>query len=216
MLRMKPKKNKVFHDPETSWNFHGFSEIEKQHLLKSWLAVSLAFTILNTSLFSFDFIIYFVISLFTVGLGFIFHELGHKYIAQKYGCFAEYRANNQMLIIGILTAFFGFLFIAPGAVVIKGIVTKKRNGIISLAGPLANIILAIVFIIISLFINNSFFSMILSYGVRINYFLAVFNMIPILNFDGRKIWAYNKAIYIITIVVGLLILPMHEILLSLV
>ena len=131
MLRMKPKKNKVFHGPENSKNFHRFSQIEKQHLLKSLIAVSVAFTVLNVNLFDSVFIIYFLISLLTVGLGFIFHELAHKFMAQKYGCYAEYRANDQMLIIGIITAlFFGILFIAPGAVVIKGIVTKKRNGII--------------------------------------------------------------------------------------
>jgi Zn-dependent protease len=77
-------------------------------LLKSWIAISIAFTILNTSIFDSGFVIYFVISLLTVGLGFIFHELAHKFVAQRYGCFAEYRANNQMLIIGILTAFLGF------------------------------------------------------------------------------------------------------------
>ncbi len=189
-----------------------FSQIEKQHLLKSWIGVSVAFTILNAGLFDPAFIIYFLISLLTVGLGFIFHELAHKYVAQKYGCYAEYRSNDQMLLIGILTAFFGFLFIAPGAVVIQGIVTKKRNGIISLAGPLANVILAAIFSLISFFITSEFVLTALNYGIRINYFLALFNMIPILNFDGRKIWAYNKVIYIITITAALLILPIQQIL----
>lgn len=196
--------------------FQGFSEIEKQHLLKSWLAVSVAFTILNTRLFDPGFVIYFIISLLTVGLGFILHELAHKFVAQKYGCYAEYRANNQMLIIGILTAFFGFLFIAPGAVIIQGIVTKKRNGIISLAGPVANIILAVIFVIISFFINIPLISLALNYGIRINYFLAIFNMIPILNFDGRKVWVYNKVIYVIILVSALLIIPIQTFVLTLI
>lgn len=191
-----------------------FSEIEKQHLLKSWLAVSVAFTILNTNLFNPGFMIYFIISLLTVGLGFIFHELAHKYVAQRFGCFAEYRANDQMLIIGILTAFFGFLFIAPGAVVIQGIITKKRNGIISLAGPVANIILALVFVVISFFVSSEFFLTAIAYGIQINYLLAIFNMIPILNFDGRKIWAYNKIIYVIIIISALLIIPLQSLVLN--
>lgn len=192
-----------------------FSEIEKQHLLKSWLAVSVAFTILNTNLFNPSFMIYFIISLLTVGLGFIFHELAHKYVAQRFGCYAEYRANDKMLIIGILTAFVGFLFIAPGAVIIQGIVTKKRNGIISLAGPVANIILAFVFVIISFFISSEFFLTAIAYGIQINYLLAIFNMIPILNFDGKKIWAYNKLIYFVIIISALLIIPLQSLVLAL-
>jgi Zn-dependent protease len=108
------------------------------------------------------------------------------------------------------------LFIAPGAVMINGIVTKKRNGIISLAGPVANIILAVVFIIISLFVNTPLVLMALSYGIRINYFLAIFNMIPILNFDGKKVWAYNKLIYIMVISTAFLLIPIYELLLNLV
>ena len=158
-----------------------FSQIEKQHLLKSWVGVSIAFTILNTNVFNPSLVIFFIISLLTVGLGFLVHELAHKFVAQKYGCNAEYRSDDKMLLFGILTAFFGFLFIAPGAVIINGIITKKRSGIISLAGPVSNIILGAVFLVLTLIVQNNFLFQVMSYGLRINYFLAIFNLIPILN-----------------------------------
>ncbi len=191
-----------------------FSQIEIRHLLKSWLAISLAFTILNTGLSFSGFALYFIISMITVGLGFVFHELAHKLVAQRYGIFAEYRANDQMLLIGILTAVFGFIFIAPGAVILQGIVTKKRNGLISLAGPVSNIILAIMFLAGSLIAASPLLAMVFSYGFRINYFLAIFNMIPIMNFDGRKILHYNKIIYFSTAAAALLLLPIQQVLLQ--
>ena len=188
-----------------------FSQIEKEHLLKSWVAISFAFAVLNTSLFSQTFIIFFIISLLTVGLGFLLHEIAHKIVAQRYGCWAEFRADDRMLIFAIIGAmFFGFVFAAPGAVWIRGHVTNKKNGIISLAGPMTNIILALIFLSLIIFlIPSGIISIIASYGFQINAFIALFNMIPFMNLDGAKILRWNKIIYIITAVVAglLVILP---------
>ena len=105
-----------------------FSDIEKQHLMKAWIAVSLAFAILMGNIFSAEFIIYFVISLVTVGLGFLLHEMAHKFVAQRYGCWAEFRADDRMLMFAVLSAFLGFVFAAPGAVFIHGFVSREKNG----------------------------------------------------------------------------------------
>src|SRR3989338_9385534 len=128
------------------------SEKELKDLLKAWIAVSIAFAIAmrGSSLFSADFYFKFVISAMTVGAGFLLHELGHKVTAQKYGCFAEFRSFDNMLILAIAMSFFGFIFAAPGAVIISGHVSKRRNGKISAAGPLVNLTLALVFLFLSL------------------------------------------------------------------
>ena len=188
-----------------------FSQIEKEHLLKSWVAISFAFAVLNTSIFSQAFIVFFIISSLTVGLGFLLHELAHKLVAQRYGCWAEFRADDRMLIFAIIGAmFFGFVFAAPGAVWIRGHVTKKKNGIISLAGPVTNIILAIVFLMLKLvLLPTGIISLVLNYGLQINAFIALFNLLPFMNFDGAKILRWNKIVYTITAVVAgvLVILP---------
>ena len=186
-----------------------FSQIEKEHLLKAWVAISFAFAVLNTSIFSQTFIVFFIISLVTVGLGFLLHELAHKLVAQKYGCWAEFRADDRMLIFAIIGAmFFGFVFAAPGAVWIRGHVTKKKNGIISLAGPVTNIVLALIFLSLNLFlIPTGILSIIVTYGLQINAFIALFNLLPFMNFDGAKILRWNKVAYIGTaIVAGLLVI----------
>ena len=123
-----------------------FTRHELSDLLKAWLVLSLAFAILLTGpKFSLLFVKHLMISAFTVGAGFLLHELSHKFLAQKYGCRAEFRAFPLMLAITIFSSLFGFIFAAPGAVFIGGNISSKKNGQVSLAGPLTNIFLAIAF-----------------------------------------------------------------------
>jgi len=194
-----------------------FSEIEKQHLLKAWLALSFAFAILYSSVFSPGFMIYFVMALLTVGLGFMLHEIAHKYVAQRYGCWAEFRADDRMLMFTVISAFLGFVFAAPGAVYIQGHVTIEKNGKISLAGPVTNILLSIIFLSLMLYLPSlGLLTIAFNYGYRINAFIALFNMLPFMNFDGVKIIKWNKIIYVITIVFAalLVLLPIQQILLK--
>src|SRR3989344_3697160 len=128
-----------------------FSDIEIRDIVKAWLAISIAFAIiLNRNIFSLSFLYSLFISSLTVGLGFLLHELAHKLIAQRYHCFAEFRSFDFMLILALIMSFFGFVFAAPGAVMINGYVTKERNGKISVAGPITNLILALLFLILIL------------------------------------------------------------------
>ncbi len=188
-----------------------FSEIEKIHILKAWLSLSFAFAVLNVGLFSPSFMLYFIISMLTAGLGFLAHELSHKYTAQKLGCWAEFRADDRMLFLAILSSFFGFIFAAPGAVYIFGKASNKKTGIISLAGPLSNIVLAIAFLPLALYlasIKTAFFKILAAsafYGYRINSYIAIFNMMPIMNFDGKKIYKWNKLAYFSAFFISLLI-----------
>jgi Zn-dependent protease len=169
-----------------------FSRIEIGDLLKAWIAISIAFGILLSGFSSLiNFGKMFIVSLFTVGTGFLFHELAHKITAQHYGCLAEFRAFNPMLLLAIFMSFFGFVFAAPGAVMIRGVMNREQNGKISLAGPLTNIILALIFLII--FKATSFG--IAQIGFTINAYLAVFNMLPFGFFDGAKVFRWNKTVF---------------------
>ncbi len=184
------------------------SKTEIRDILKAWIAISVAFAILlSKGIFSTSFSTTFLIATLTVGLGFLIHELSHKITAQHFHYSAEFRANNTMLLLAIAMSFFGFILAAPGAVIIKAYnITKRKNGIISLAGPLSNIILAIIFLIIPLQIFPTYGILISTYGVLINSWLAVFNLIPILNLDGKKILNWDKRVYFITLIVAISLL----------
>lgn len=164
-------------------------------LTKSLLAIGLAFTIVMNGLkFDISFLISFIISILTVGIGFVLHELAHKIVAQKYHCWAEFRSQDSMLVLAILLSITGFIFAAPGAVMIMGRINKEQNGKISAAGPATNLILAILFLMIAVG-NLGILRIIGMYGFTINSWLALFNLIPFGNFDGIKILNWNKMVY---------------------
>ena len=192
------------------------SNTEIIHILISWLVVSYAFAILlmwfklgrrpaTEELFNGIFNP-FVISLSTVGLSFIVHEMSHKIVAQRYGSWAEFRMSPIMLVLMLVLVYaFGFLFAAPGAVMIYGgNVGKRENGRISLAGPLSNLILGLLFF--ALLSEKGLLYEIARYGVIINISLALFNMIPFSIFDGKKIWDWNKLVYLAVVIATLLLL----------
>ena len=164
------------------------------------------------------------IAFVTVGLGFVLHELGHKFVAQKYGFYAEFRRSDKGLMLGIITALMGFLFFAPGAVMIgspTGIISEEENGKISIAGPIVNIILALIFLGIQISIQplvnlpniNAMVYILYSIsviGFNINSFLALFNLLPIPPLDGSKVISWNLPIWLISIVIsGLLTLSAY-------
>jgi Zn-dependent protease len=187
------------------------SNKEFKDLFTAWLCVSFAFAIARTvgegitftSFFSINFLVFMLISAVTVGLAFLLHELAHKVIAQRYHCWAEFRADITMLGIGILMSFLGVVFIAPGAVMIFGNIDYRQNGKISMAGPLVNIILAIILApLLFIQFTSTTLNTIIESGYLINAWLALFNMIPLWNFDGAKIYAWNRKVFYTMIAVS--------------
>jgi Zn-dependent protease len=178
------------------------SKSEISDFAKSWFVVSLAFAIVMVGFYSFtSLFIGFAAAGFTVGIGFLAHELGHKFIAQHYGCFAEFKAYNNMLLLAFVMSFFGFIFAAPGAVVINGAIDRARNGRISAAGPFMNLLVAIIFFL--LFLTTPF-KVIFIYGFTINTWIALFNLIPLTPFDGKNIYKWSKTIYVVMLAVALM------------
>ncbi len=183
---------------------------EIKELIKAWFFISLAFAILFYggfkifSDFSAEFIVLFFISALTVGVAFLLHELAHKFVAQKYGYKAEFQAFDRMLFLAVVMSFFGFILAAPGAVMIKAEnIPKEKNGKISIAGTLTNLFLALLFFTpLLLFGFSGFLFTLFKYGFIINSLLAVFNLIPFPGFDGRKVFDWNKFVWISTSIIA--------------
>jgi Zn-dependent protease len=133
-------------------------------------------------------------------MGFILHELAHKYVAQGYGLWAEFRLNMTGLLLTALSIVSPIKFIAPGAVVISGLADKDKIGRTAFAGPLVNIIItASLLIILPIPIGGGLIHAALLYGAAINAFLALFNLIPFSVFDGKKVFAWNRRYWAILI-----------------
>ena len=190
------------------------SRREEFDLFIAWIAISLAFAIIFlreigradpvialTSL---------VLSLFTVGIGFILHEMAHKFTAMKYGFWAEFRKDNMMLVVAVaLAALVGVVFAAPGATVIydttgRGI-SREQNGKISAAGPVVNLLLCIPFAGLLIYSSgaqslNGTIIPVGMIGLQVNAMIAAFNMLPVSVLDGKKVWAWNKGIFLVLII----------------
>ena len=141
-----------------------------------------------------------------VGLGFILHEVAHRVVARSYGIVAEFKAYNIMLAIALITSFFGFIIAAPAAIVPRGAVSKRQRGIIALAGPATNMMLAIILAIVARnFPYTEFIGKTSVYGMVLCVWVGVFNMLPISMLDGRAVFYWNKVVYAISVAIGLAI-----------
>ncbi|KAF5416478.1 MAG: hypothetical protein C5S48_02865 [Candidatus Methanogaster sp.] len=181
------------------------SSTEMQHLAIAWIAISYAFALVLSGQARSNpigsFVIHnFILSLFTVGVSFLLHELAHKVVAQRYNMWAEFRMAPSMLMFAVGMAYvLGWLFAAPGAVQIYGnYATREQIGRIGAAGPLMNILLALAFIPL-IGMTGSFAGVrieeIGGLGVLINLWLAFFNMLPFSVLDGKKVLAWSKGAF---------------------
>jgi Zn-dependent protease len=136
----------------------------------------------------------FVMSLATVGSGFLLHELAHKVVAIRFGQVAAFRADYTMLGLAVASGLAGFLIAAPGAVYHRGRITTRENGLVAVAGPVTNIALAVAFLLVFL-VADGFLSNLARMGVLINVFLGAFNMIPFGPLDGRTVLDWSGAVY---------------------
>ena len=200
-----------------------FSEREIRDLVVAWLALGVAFTLLLerqlvaaldlggqlTSLSPGAVAETLLVSLLTVGVGFLLHELAHKVVAVRFGQVAAFRADYRMLGFAVVGALVGFLFAAPGAVVHRGRITAKQNGLIALAGPVTNLLLAVVFLVPFLAVlaagTSGFLAEVASRGLQINLLLAGFNMLPFGPLDGRKIRAWSTLVWAVVAIPSLVL-----------
>ena len=188
-----------------------FTASEVRDLIIAFIVISLCFAIVNGGRNPDAVLSILPIVMVGVGAGFILHELGHKFVSMKYGYWAEFKLWPQGLIFALITSFFGFVFAAPGAVyTYANYMTDEINGKISIAGPIVNIVLALVFLAIATAVyptalyseTYALVFIICAVGYSINSFLAVFNLLPIGNLDGSKVMAWNFGIWVVTIAIA--------------
>ena len=141
----------------------------------------------------------------------LLHELAHRIVARHFGAEAHFVANNGWLLLSVGIAFLGVFVAAPGAVWHRGLLTKSQGGLIALAGPVTNLVLALIFIMLSQIIPGQTALLgirlgdLFLIGYQINAWLGLFNMIPAGPFDGAKVLAWDWRVFAATVAVALLL-----------
>lgn len=131
-----------------------------------------------------------------LAIGFFAHEFAHKLVAANF----DYRSVFRMWGMGLVMALFigiissgKFIFAAPGAVVVQANhITQRENGIISVAGSLANLTAAACFYPLIKF--GGILGQMGFFGVFINLLLAFFNSLPMAPLDGAKVFRWRPEI----------------------
>jgi Zn-dependent protease len=121
------------------------------------------------------------------------HEMGHKFAALSFGMQAVFHADYLWLAIGLVLklAHFPFIIFVPGYVEITGAGTPLTGALIAFAGPAVNLALWLGSILILKKKKNLSEKqrIILAISSKVNMFLFIFNMLPLWNFDGAKVFS---------------------------
>lgn len=191
-----------------------FSRVEISHILISVLVLTIAFSfwISGGLIFNRDFelIIKSVPYAFAgVVTAFFFHELSHKFMAQKFGLWAEYRLFPLGLFLAlIISVFTGYVFAAPGAVMFMGGARHHETGKIAMSGPLANIVVASVTFVLYYMLFETQIGSLFGFICLINALLAVFNLLPFGPLDGVKVIRWNATVWVILFIISIFILTL--------
>jgi Zn-dependent protease len=136
---------------------------------------------------------------------FLVHELAHKFLAQYYGSWAEFRAELYGLIITAISALpiMPFKFIAPGAVMVH-LSDRQKFGRVALIGPVTNLVMGFAFLMLS-YIYHYSYGPYFEIGASFNGWIAMFNLIPMGVLDGQKIFDWNRLVWGVTMGAAMLL-----------
>lgn len=136
-------------------------------------------------------------------LSFIGHELAHKFTAQHYGMWSEFRMNSMGYYLSAIAILFSVPIFGTGTVYTSGTTNRDHNAKANLAGPLSNFILASALVIVAVIAYSTLSGSLLfnllylvRYGIIINGVLGVFNMIPFQPFDGATVKDWDIRVWI--------------------
>ena len=179
-----------------------FSRTEINHLALATGAFTLALALMfDRGLLnglSSNFPAYCLLSLISLAPAFLLHEFAHKFVAKYYGCWAEFRADPSGLRFGLIfSAITGWVFMAPGAVMVVGNATRNQFGKIAVAGPITNMALWAMgygaWLLLGGFVG--LIDLVIGYWLWGNSLLCAFNMLPFGPLDGKKIQTWSEPIF---------------------
>ncbi|MDD5054541.1 MAG: hypothetical protein PHG04_04165 [Candidatus Nanoarchaeia archaeon] len=188
----------------------GFSLKELLHIFLSIFGLTIII-LLNTAIqFKIIFLTFLMIS-----FSFFAKIFFQKLAAKKFDCNASYSFNYKFFFISLLILFVSngiILFPIMGTMAIIPLfytrigakysaITSKEKGLIALSGPIINMAIAALSIIL-----NPLNPIIFDLSLKFNLFLALFSLFPIPPFEGSDIIWWNRPVWVISFASVLLML----------
>jgi len=137
-------------------------------------------------------------------LSFMAHEMAHKFAAQSFGAWSEFRMLPTGYILSAMAILFSVPIFGTGVVYSSGMSSREQVGKTNLAGPLTNFILAAILMIsalvMSLFGPLLLAGLLFRFGIQLNAFLGLFNMLPFQPFDGASIRNWSNRVWIAQVI----------------
>ncbi|MBE6487134.1 MAG: hypothetical protein E7Z86_00210 [Methanosphaera stadtmanae] len=195
-----------------------FTKDEIKHLLLSFIAVTIIFSIHLTNKYHWstnEFITVLPLTLIVFVISLILRTFIQKKIALDYRYTIQYKLYSYGLIFSIITMIFNIIVLIPSYIdygLYERMISDNEKYKISLVGPVFNIILAVIFMIILLIIKpyfslnivdiNFYIMLAAIIGFNVNSYMSFFNLIPFVVTDGLNLFNYKTSVWIILIVLS--------------
>jgi len=151
---------------------------------------------------------------------FLLHELAHRYVARRYGCYAKYVLSPLGTLISLISTLIPIKVIIVGYVGIscpslyyynlynayRPVSQRKVNAYIALSGPLTNLVIAVLLkglVLIPSLTTSPLIYWVITSSAKVNTWLALFNLIPLTPLDGSKIFTYKPVLSIALLMISL-------------
>jgi Zn-dependent protease len=185
-----------------------FSKAERKHILIAaglLTAVGLSMMVFTIPI-SID-PIYLSIGIVGFLVSFFGHEIAHKLFAQRNGMWAEFRTNTYGLILTALSILpIPIKFLAPGQINIVGEPSRDLQGAIALVGPGFNVVFGTISIFAGVLVGFTDIHYALLFVGAFNGYMALFNLIPFMGFDGLKAFEWDRTRWAIALVGSIAVL----------
>lgn len=179
-----------------------------QSILTAWLGLTLVLSILGLRSGAQPFLYPLLMVITAVSI--LAHESSHILVSKFYGLETVFKAWDSGLLFSLFLSALGVVFPSYGSTYIKPVdwryeAGSRKMGIIYALGPIVSILLAAVFLTLSVNTSSVLFKRVFGGGYTINYVSALFNLLPIkaaggFPWDGRKIFTWNKTVWLLLIV----------------
>jgi Zn-dependent protease len=130
------------------------------------------------------------------GMATVAHELSHRFFAHRWQSDSEFQFWGLGTVMMLVTAWlFGNVFSKPSRTLTSSTdhLTSEQGVLVAIAGPLANIVFALASLL--LLPLGGVLTLIGQAGFSMNLLSCVYDLVPVVPMDGKRLFAYNKIIW---------------------